>query len=64
MTLWFSATAIIPELVLMGSKHIAMEAAWLTNAVQSWGRARGHGVHIVNCPINGGMQTLNAVQRP
>ncbi|UTH46402.1 MFS transporter [Loktanella salsilacus] len=60
MTTWFSATAIIPELVLDWGLSTS-QAAWLTNAVQLGFVAGAMASSIVNLPDMVRMQTLMAV---
>jgi MFS family permease len=60
MTTWFSATAIVPELVLDWGLSTS-QAAWLTNAVQLGFVAGAMASSIVNLPDMVRMQTLMAV---
>jgi MFS family permease len=60
MTTWFSATAIVPELVLDWGLSTS-QAAWLTNAVQLGFAGGAMASSIVNLPDMVRMQTLMAV---
>jgi MFS family permease len=60
MTTWFSATAIVPELVLAWSLSPA-QAAWLTNAVQIGFVIGAVGSSLINLPDIVRMHVLMAV---
>ncbi|WP_386679072.1 MFS transporter [Loktanella sp. R86503] len=60
MTTWFSATAIIPELLLDWDLSLS-QAAWLTNAVQLGFVAGAMASSIVNLPDMVRMQKLMAI---